>query len=338
MATALAANPPPVEVGTTPHDVVHTHDRLKVLHYRPPEGAKPAPVPLILAYALVNKPYIMDLQPDRSVVRSLQAAGLDVYLIDWGTPGEGDKYLTVSDYLETYIDGVVDAVCDRSGCEAVSVLGYCMGGSFSTMYAALHPEKVRNLVVMAAPLDFTTRSGLLDMWADPAYFDVDRIVDTLGNVSGEFLNSAFLLLDPLRNMHMKYLGLVQNIDDREFVENFFRMEKWIHDGIPVAGETFREFIKYGYQRNLLVKGEWPMNGGRIDLKRISMPLATITADADTLVPAESTLPLHGLVSTRDREKFTLHTGHIGLSVGRGAHRDMWPKVGRWILDRSERRK
>jgi len=213
-----------------------------------------------------------------------------------------------------------------------------MGGSFSTMYAALHPEKVRNLVVMAAPLDFSVRNGLLERWADPSHFDVDRIVDTLGNVPGEFLNTAFLLLDPVKNLYMKYLGLVQNVDDREFVENFFRMERWIHDGIPVAGETFREFIKYSYQQNLLVKGEWPANGGRIDLKRIAMPLATITADADTLVPQESTLPLHGLVSSADKERFTLHTGHIGLSVGRAAHRDMWPGVGRWLLERSDEKR
>jgi len=115
LAMDLLANPPPVEVGGTPHEIVYTHDRLKLRRYRP-LVERPAPVPLLLCYALVNRPYIMDLQPDRSVVRSLLSAGLDVYLIDWGVPGEGDKYLTVSDYLETYIDGVVDAICDRSGC------------------------------------------------------------------------------------------------------------------------------------------------------------------------------------------------------------------------------
>ena len=320
--------------GTTPNDVVFEKDNLKLRHYRPLEGApKAKKTPVLVCYALVNKPSILDLQEDRSVVRRLLEAGLDVYLIDWGTPDEGDKFLTIDDYVNRYIDQCVDFVREESGEEKITLFGYCMGGSFCAMYACLHQEKLLNLVIMAAGIDFHQGCGLLNYWAK--FLDIDKLVDTWGNVPAGFLNSGFLLLDPARNAYGKYVGMLDIVDDPKAVDNFLRMEHWVNDGIPVAGETYREFLKKGYQENALVKGTWEIGGERLDLKTLTLPLLTITATADSIMPAETTEALTNLTSSKDTAALTNPGGHIGLAVSSRAHRELWPKVGEWIRQRSK---
>jgi polyhydroxyalkanoate synthase len=318
---------------TTPNDVVFEKDNLKLRHYHPVPGAHARKrTPVLVCYALVNKPSILDLQQDRSVVRRLLEAGLDVYLIDWGTPDEGDKFLTIDDYVNRYIDQCVDFVREESEEEEITLFGYCMGGTLSAIYACLHHEKLRNLVIMAAGIDFHQGCGLLNYWAK--FLDIDKLVDTWGNVPAGFLNSGFLLLDPARNAYGKYVGLLDLVDDEAAIDNFLRMERWVNDGIPVAGETYREFLKKGYQENALVKGEWEVGGVRVDLKTLKMPILTITASADTIMPAETTEVLTRLTSSKDVESLTNPGGHIGLAVSSRAHRELWPKAAAWMIERS----
>jgi polyhydroxyalkanoate synthase len=333
-ALSLLIEPPKVDVGTTPSKVVYSDGKMRLLHYAP-MVSKPHRTPLLVIYALLNKPYILDLQPDRSVVRTLLKEGFDVYLIDWGEPTDADKFHTLDDYVNWYIDDVVDFICDVHKVDDLSILGYCMGGTLSTMYAALHPRKVRNLVLMAAPLDFEADQGLLKQWARSEFFNVDSLVDTIGNVPGEFLNSGFLLMDPVKNLTLKYLGLIENIEDEEFVKLFFRMEKWIYDGIPVAGEAYREYMKQCYQQNLLVKSELKLNGHRVDLKNITMPVLNLVATYDHLVPPESGMTFTHRLPSRDKKLMTFPTGHIGLSVSSKSHAEFWPGVSSWLRKRSD---
>jgi polyhydroxyalkanoate synthase len=329
----LALHPPRVLVGQTPSDPIYTEGRMRVLHYRPLPGAsgKNRP-PILLVYALINKPYIMDLQPGLSVVESLLRKGLDVYLIDWGTPNQLDKDLRIHDYVNGYVDHAVDAVREASGVDRLHILGYCMGGTFSAMYASLHPEKVRTLALMAAGLDFDNRSSFLNVWSHAPGFDAWKIARTYGLIPPTFFNDAFGLLDPLRSNYIKFKDLLNRVDDQPFVENFLRMEKWTNDGIPMAGPTYAEFIDKGYQRNLLVKGEWTLDGDEreVNLKNLTMPLATIVGLKDNLVPPESTERALEQVGSEDVRRFQLPTGHIGLSVSRTAHRDLWPAFAEWV--------
>ena len=333
-AVEILLNPPKVEVGTTPKEVVYQDGKMKMLHYIP-AVAKPHKVPLLIIYALLNKPYILDLQPDRSVIRRLLAEGFDVYMIDWGTPTEIDKFLTLNDYVNWYTNDAVDFIRRKHVLDSISILGYCMGGTLSVMFTALHPEKVKNLILMAAPLDFEADQGLLRLWSKKEYFDPDKIVDIVGNVPGEFLNFGFLLLDPINNLYSKYLKFIDKVDDEEFVRMFFRMEKWINDGIPVAGEAFREFIKMCYQENLLVKSQLKLNGNRVDLNKITMPLLSLVAQYDNLVPPESSMSFNDLVPSKDKEMMVFPTGHIGLSVSSATRAKFWPKVAIWLRERSE---
>lgn len=336
-ASQLLLNPPKVDVGTAPNEVVYQDGNMRLLHYIPQVG-EPYSIPLLVIYALINKPYILDLQPDRSVIRKLLSSGFDVYLIDWGTPTDVDRYLTLDDYVNWYIDDAVDHIRKRHKMDSISILGYCMGGTLSVMYTGIHPEKVKNFILMAAPLDFEADQGPLKKWSRPEYFDADKLVEAVGNVSGEFLNFGFLLLDPVNNLYSKYLKFVDKVDDDRFVEMFFRMEKWINDGIPLAGETYREFIKKCYQQNLLVKNKFTINGHKVDLDNITMPLLSIIAEYDHLVPKESSISFNDLVPSRDKKMIVFPTGHIGLSVSSATHAKLWPDVIEWLTKRSDIKK
>ncbi len=331
-AIALATNPPKVEVGMTPHSTVYREDRLQLFHYDTPPAfkGKERP-PVLLVYALINRPYIMDLQPGLSVVEDLLAKGLDVYLVDWGSPTLEDKDLTVNDYVNGYVDHCVEKVRKISGEDKISLLGYCMGGTFTTMYTALHPERIRKLGLMAAPVAFTSTQSLLNVWAHAPGFDAWKIARTYGLVPPQFFNSAFDMLDPLRTGYEKYRALLMRLDDTEFIENFLRMEKWNLDGIPMAGPTYAEVVTNGYQKDMLVKGTWKLDGKTLHLENIRMPVASIVGTQDTIVPAECTVRGLGYMGSKEKVHFELPSGHIGLSTSRKGHREMWPAVAEWFL-------
>jgi polyhydroxyalkanoate synthase len=335
-ATELLMNPPDVAVGTTPYEVVYQEGKMRLLHYHP-FTKKTHDVPLLVIYALINKPYILDLQPDRSVIRALLSEGFDVYMIDWGTPTEGDKYITLDDYINWYIDDVVDHIREEHNLDSISILGYCMGGTLSVMYTAIHSKKVKNFVLMAAPLDFERDMGLLKLWSQKEYFDPDKLVEIVGLVPGDFLNYGYLLLDPVNNVYTKYLKFIDKVEDEKFVSMYFRMEKWINDGIPLAGEAFREFIKKLYQENQLVNNQLRLNGHHVNLKNIDMPLLSLVAKYDHLVPQESSLHFNDLVGSKDKDMIVFPTGHIGLSVSSATHRDLWPEVAKWLRKRSNQK-
>lgn len=323
-----------VRKGVSPSEVVYEEDRLQLLHY-----ASPAPpqyrTPLVVVFALVNRPYILDILPGKSVVSHFIRAGFDTYLIDWGTPTFADRHLTLESYVDGYLRNVAEFVMERTGSPQVSILGYCMGGTMSTMFTALHPQYVKNLVLLAAGIDFSTRDGLLNLWTDPKYFDVDAFVEAYGNCPAEFLQGAFLMLKPVGNLIEKPLGLLERLDDDRFVNEYLTMETWINDNIPIPGEVYREFVKFLYQQNLLVKNQMPVGRHTVDLRRITCPLLNLMASADDLVPCGQSEPINDLVGSTDRKSIKLKAGHIGLAMGSRAQKELWPQVVQWLGQRSE---
>lgn len=326
-----------VAVGTTPHEVVYEEDNLRLLHYRrdtPPTYAEP----VLFCYALVNRPYILDLQPDRSVIRQFLNRGFDVYLIDWGDASAADRSLTLNDYIRGLIKNVADYVVRHTHTPKFHLVGYCMGGTMSTIFTALYPEPVKTLTLMAAPLDFSVGSdeSLVQLWSDPKYFDVDALIDAFGNCPASFLQASFQMMKPVQNYVTKYITLYDKLDDEKFVENFLAMEKWTNDNIPVAGETFREFVKKLYQRNELVRGEFRLALGEdpVQLKRITCPLMLLSATADHLVPPVQTEGLLPHVGSTDTKAARLNAGHIGLAVSSKAHKQFWPEATGWLAERS----
>ncbi|SNZ05380.1 polyhydroxyalkanoate synthase [Natronoarchaeum philippinense] len=322
-----------VEVGQTPHEVVYEENKLQLYHYEA-QTEEQHDVPILIVYALINRPYILDLQPDRSVVRTLLENGFDVYLIDWDEPSQLDRSLQLHDYVDRYVDNCVDVVRERSGQDSINLLGYCMGGTMSVMYSTLHPEKVRNLGLMAAGLCFAGDGGLLELWGDEEFFDPDAVTDTFGNVPADFLDVGFALMDPVENYLTKYVRFYDNVEDEDFVENFARMEEWLGDGIDVAGETFEEFIEDIYQENKLYNNELHLDGKHVDLEEIDMPVLNIVAEYDHLIPPEASKPFNEVVPSDDTEIMEFRTGHIGMSVSSRSHAELWPDVCEWFEERS----
>jgi polyhydroxyalkanoate synthase len=276
---------------------------------------------------------MVDLQEDRSIVQGLLRGGLDVYLIDWGYPDAADRYLTLDDYINGYIDRCLELLRGRHRVDAVNLLGICQGGTFSLCYAALHPEKVRNLITTVTPVDFHAGPNLLSRWA--RHVDVDLVVDTLGNVPGEVLNWTYLALKPFRLTGQKYLDLVNVLDDPAEARNFVRMEKWVFDSPDQAGEAFRQFVKDFYQRNALIKrGEVRIGAHTVDLKRVTMPVLNIFATDDHLVPPAASRALEQYVGTSDYSAVEFPGGHIGIYVSGRSQKLIPPAICNWLADRS----
>jgi polyhydroxyalkanoate synthase subunit PhaC len=336
----MAAMPKVAEImqrtkkGCTPHDVAMSEPPVRLLRYQSKVEKKHA-TPVLFVFALVNRPYVLDILPHKSVVRRFLEAGYDVWMIDWGTPSPGDAQKTINDYVEGHLHNAVQHILDLTGSEQVNLVGYCMGGTLSAMYTSLHQDLVKNLILMAAPIDWSTNESLLMTWTKPEYFDVDAVVDAFGLIPPQFLGTSFMLLKPVANLFQKWVGFYEKMDDEKFLEEFFAMETWSNDNIPIAGEVYRDFVKYGFQQNLLVKGEFPVGRKKINLGNITCPVMNITADADHLVlPCQST-PLKGAVSSTDFAEKAVKAGHIGLSVGSRAHKELWPEVCAWLGKRSE---
>lgn len=297
------------------------------------EGKPTSATPLLIVYALVNRPYMVDLQADRSLVRGLLERGQDVYLLDWGYPDRSDRFLEIGDYLHRFIDGAVEYLKAAHAVDAPNLLGICQGGTFSLCYSALRPQQVRNLVTMVTPVDFHTPDNMLSNWCRE--LDVDLFVDTLGNVPAELMNASYLMLKPFRLNLQKYVGLIDILDDEKALEDFLRMEKWIFDSPNLAGEAFRQFAKDFYQRNLLANGGLRIDGEDVSLAAVTMPVLNLYAEHDHLVPPAASKALKERVGTRDYTELSFRGGHIGVYVSSRAQREVPAAIDAWLRPRSD---
>lgn len=319
-----------VEIAATPKTQVYAEDKMRLFRYNR-ETPATVKTPVLIVYALVNTYKMMDLQPDRSYIQNLLNLGLDVYLIDWGYPSRADRYLSMDDYINSYINNSVDFIRKAHKIKKVNLMGICQGGTFSTIYSAINPDKVKNLVTLVTPIDFSTNDGLLFRWSKA--LDFDNLVDNYdGIVPGSFLNSGYEMLKPMMKLN-KGNGIMGMIDDKAKMENFLRMEKWINDSPDQAGECFRQFMKDMYQGNKLVKGELVVGDKKVNLKNLTMPLMNIYATEDHLVPPTATIPLNDVVGSVDKELYKFQGGHIGVFVGSRSQNELAPAVGAWLKKR-----
>jgi polyhydroxyalkanoate synthase len=327
-----------IQIGVTPKEEVYREDKVVLYHFKPKSEDGLGNIPILMVYALVNRPYIVDLQADRSFVANLLKLGLDVYLIDWGYPGRADRWLTLDDYINGYINNCVDVVRDRHSLEQINLLGICQGGVFSLCYTSLYPEKVKNLITMVTPVNFHIKEGLMNFWGGctlgQQVLDVDLMVDTLGNIPGDFLNLEFLMLKPFQLGFEKYIDLAEIIDCEDKLVNFLRMEKWIFNSPDQAGEAFRQFMKDFYQGNKLIKGEIEIGKRRVDLRNISIPILNIYAQHDHLVPPASSLALGDYIKTQDYSVCSFPIGHIGMYVSSKVQRNLPPTIFDWLKMRT----
>ncbi len=321
-----------IEVGTTPKDQIYASNGLVLYRYRPLVKQKRKTEPLLIVYALVNRPYIVDLHEKRSLVRGLLNAGQDVYLIDWGYPGPEDRYLDMSDYVVDMLGKCVAETLKNANASALNLLGICQGGTMSLCYAALYPERISNLITMVTPADFHTPDNILANWFRE--IDVELLVDTMGNVPGILLNSIFLSLKPFKLGVEKYLDFIEIIDDKDKVENFMRMEKWIFDSPDQAGAMFCTFLRTFFHENRFVSGGLEIDGQEVNLKAISIPVLNLMASEDHLVPPSASKAIKYMVGTSDYTEKVYKTGHIGIYVSSKAGGDIPIRIANWLNERT----
>lgn len=317
--------------GCSPTEVVWKKDKAVLYRYLPLPSVKSARLrPVLISYALVNRPDVLDLQPDRSLVRRLAAAGLEIYLLDWGRPDESDRELGLSDYIEGYLDGAIRYVLKTRRIPSISLLGVCQGGTLSLCYCALNPKRVANLVTMVTPVDFQTPSDLLSRWA--RHLDTEALRQA-GNVSGAVLTGVFLSLRPFRLMVQKYVELLERPNDRDALETFCRMEKWIFDSPDQAANAFAQFVRGLYQENRLIHGTLEIGGRQVELVKIRQPVLNIYAGRDHIVPAAASTALRDRVGTSDYTELQVDTGHIGMYVSQGTQTIVAAAIVSWLIER-----
>jgi polyhydroxyalkanoate synthase subunit PhaC len=287
--------------------------------------------PILMVYAFINRHYILDLIPEVSIVKNLLKQGFDIYATDWGTPSAYDKDLTIGHFVNDYLDKSVDVIREITKTDKVTLFGYCWGGDLVLIYAALHPEKVKNVVTVATPGDFSLDDTLLSIWSKS--MDVDTLLNTFGNAPAILFNSAFELRNPVENIN-KYPHFFGQPHDLESISEFFATEMWLQDSTPVIGEIYREFIKYCYQQNLFIKNQMNVDGTLVNLKNVVMPFLNVLAQKGDLVAPNSSIALNNAVGSIDKSTIEFQSGHVGLIIGKRAHKEVWPKVGDWLKKHS----
>ena len=325
-------------IAQTPKELVWTLNKAKLYRYIPVvRQQKRHRIPLLLIFALMNWPYILDLRPGHSFVEYLVGQGFDVYLLDWGAPGPEDKHLKFDDYTLEYMPRAIRKIKVLSGVEEVSMLGWCIGAILTTIYAALRPDDgLRNLILLTAPLDFSDKENLtFGRWTDEKYFDVDKVLATFGNMPAEMIDYGAKALKPVENYIGNYLKLWDNLDNPQAVESWHAMNTWVKDNIPVAGGAFRQLIVDLYRNDRLMKGELVIRGEQVDLSRVRANLLTVIAEGDHITPPCQSESVMTKVGSHDKEVYRVRGGHIGIMAGSGAQKHTWPHIEQWLAPRSK---
>ena len=324
---APANDPPPA----TPSRIIYEGGKVRLRHYAA-RGIMRKHTPLLLVYALIKRPFILDLQPGRSVIEVLINQGFDVYLIDWIPPGPGDDWRGFDAYVNHDVANAARAVKIHFGSDQVTVLGYCFGALLAVMYAALHPREVKNLVTLTIPFDMSVRELPITYMMDFMSAQTAETVTALyGNVPAWMISAGFQSIAPVHHMLDKYVGLYRNSSRPGYAEMFDLFERWMSSDVPLAGQIFREVTSLG-RENKLYRNEWTVGGRHADVKSIACPLLNVVAMLDDVVHPKSSLPLPDFVSSQDRRNLTFPTGHIGAAVSAPALKKLWPDIARWLSE------
>jgi len=325
-------------IAQTPKHVVWTLNKARLFRYVPmvPEE-KRHKLPLLLVFAIMNRPHVLDLRPGHSFVEYMLKRGYDLYLMDWGIPGPEDSQLRFDDYVLDYLPRAIRKLKSTSGSPQFNILGWCLGALISTLYASLRPDDgLKNLILLTAPLDFSDKtSGGFVRWASARQFNADRIVDTFGNVPGEMIDYGAKALKPVENFVGSYLNLWERIDNPKVVEAWHAMNTWVRDIIPMAGGAYRQLINEFFRENRLIEGTLVLRGERVDLSRLTANVLNVIAESDHITPPCQSEGIVDRIGSRDKEVFRVRGGHIGIMAGSGAEKNTWPHIDSWLAARAD---
>ncbi len=319
-------------LGSTPKDILHVRGTMNLYHYRPMSD-EIYRVPILIVMATTNRGYILDMVPGQSFIEFLLKRGYDVYMLDWAAPRPEEKSLRMEDYVLDFIPDCIRRVRQDSGETDVSVIGYCFGGVLSLLYGSIFADgPMKNLICFTTPIDFREMK-LFQNFSDRRYFDVDRLIDSVGNVPPEMILSSFEMLRPAARA-MSQVQLWENIWNDEYVKSYRMFDRWATDTLPLAGEYFRAITKDLMWDNKLYNDVMSVGGRPADISRIKVPVLHAVAEHDHIVPYDAAKPLIQKIGSTDKEEVMLKGGHVSLVAGANAIKRLWPKLDLWLGERS----
>jgi polyhydroxyalkanoate synthase len=319
-------------LGTTPKDVLAARGTMNLYHYRP-LADEVYRVPLLIVMATTNRGYILDMVPGQSLIEFLLRRGFDVYMLDWSAPRPDEKNLRIEDYVLDFVPDCVRRVQQESGEPDVNIIGYCFGGVLSLLYASIFAQgPLKSLVCFTTPIDFREMK-LFQNFSDKRYFDVDRLVDGVGNVPPEMILSSFEMLRPASRA-ISQVQLWENIWNDDYVKSYRMFDRWATDTLPLAGEYFRQITRDLMWGNKLYDGTMTVGGHAADISNIKVPVLHAVAEHDHIVPYDAAKPLIANIGSADKEEVVLKGGHVSLVAGANAIKRLWPKLDTWLSERS----
>jgi polyhydroxyalkanoate synthase len=334
-----------IKYESNPRVLVYQHDKVKLYHYHSKNCSKNSNknscensqktknsnvVPLLVVFATVNRPEILDLFPDQSLIGGLLENGLDVYLLDWGYPDVNDKNITMNDYVSKYLKACINYIIEASKQKKINLLGICQGGLLCLCYSLLYQD-IKNLILISSPIDFDTQDNVIAKMFKQ--LDVDTFVGLTGNVPGSWLTNFFISLRPFELIGKKYLRFTDHVDEQEWINKFLRVEKWLYDAPDQSGASFTELIKDFYQKNKLIKGQVYLGSKRIDLSELRIPVLNIMAAQDEIVPVSASCELDKYINSQDYTQEIFPSGHIGIYISDKVGKAMPKTIAKWLKKR-----
>lgn len=326
------------KIAQTSKELIWTLNKAKLYRYIPVIPAEQRHgIPLLMVFAIMNRPHVLDLRPGHSFAEYMLKHGYDLYLLDWGAPGPEDRNMKFDDYVLEYLPRVVRKVKSVSESSEFSMLGWCLGALISTLYAALRPDDgLKNLILLTAPLDFSDKTaGGFIRWTSDQSFNADKLIDSFGNMPGELIDYGAKALKPVENYVGNYLNLWDNLDNPKVVESWHAMNTWVTDIIPMAGATYHQLINEFYKENRLMNGTLTLRGEHVDLRKLRARLLNVIAEADHITPPCQSEGVMEKVGSQDKDLYRIQGGHIGIMAGSGAEKRTWPQIEAWLAARSD---
>jgi polyhydroxyalkanoate synthase len=332
-AARVAAGERPIDwIGgpATAHRVYSESRLARLLHY--PARGPVRGVPILIVSSLINRYYVLDLLPEISVIDLLCSRGFDVWVLDWKAPGAEGPSMSFADYVDGAIHDGARQAAEVAGVPSVAVIGYCMGGTLATLFAARHPALVRALVLLGTPIEFGS-SGQLARWTKRELFNADLMMDAYGNMPPSLMQSGFKLMNPA-DMLFKLARLSLDARNEARVRHVVALEAWLEDNMAFPGGVYREYIRKLYQDDQLMRGEFKVAGTPVSLSSLIAPLLNVIALRDHICAPPASLALMKVVGSPDKTAVEFDTGHIGMTTSKRALKHLWPQIAAWLEERA----
>jgi len=327
-------------------DVVFSRDKLTLYRVKPLSdeqveiGTETLPVsfdrlkvPLVLVPPLMVRPYVYDLRPDHSFVRTLRNARFDVFIVDFGVPDESDVGTRLETYVLDYIPTCIDQALAAAGAKRVSLLGYSFGGIFALLHCGTHrDQRVKNVVTIGAPVDFGKMVAAHWM-ARLGAFTIAPVTSVVGNIPGSWSTLGFKLLSGTRSV-TRWIDFVSRLHDPQYVRTFDTINTWINGLIPYPRDAFRQVVQDVVAGNKLMTDQLYFGGKRCELGAIRQSLLAFAGRTDNVALPKATHAIMDRVGSLDKELVEVTGGHVAIIGGTKAPEEVWDRTIGWLEPRS----